>query len=550
MDELFNNIPENNGNGEQTEYQPQTPIEPVSQPVTEPVSAHQTENDVSGTPNGNNASTQAPNGTPYNQMPPYNQTQNSAQGMPPHQPVNMGGRAYNSTYNSAPYNSSNPSQPQYGAQRPYGTAPTMAPQPQYGNPQPHKKAKPKAGKIVFITLVCISIVIASLAIGLKSEGTTSSSVEKASDSAKENVGGATPSLEDSPVSYSEYSGKGTMTPEQIYNEIKEINVGILVYSKNQKVGEGSGIVVGNDSDKKYTYILTAAHVISDSGVNVQVQFSNESEYSAEIVGFDTKTDVGVLRIEATGFKSAKFGNSDKLTVGQTVYAIGNPGGTEFFGSFTSGMISAIDRPVPTTNSSYDLPCIQHNAAINPGNSGGALVNEYGQVIGLNSSKISSTEYEGMGFSVPSATVIEVYNEIVKNGYVSNRPMLGITYFPVSSDYTYSAIAWKSNLPYGSIVIASINENSDAAKKNIQVGDIITSVNGKELESTDTLLEAIENGKVGEELKLGICRLNSNGSVNSTFETNVKLVEDKGDNTVTESQTEVDPFSSYFPNFDY
>lgn len=558
MDELFNNIPENNGNGEQTEPQPQTPVEPVSEPVstpvsepvTEPVSAPKTEeNDISGTPNGNNASTQAPNGTPYNQMPPYNQTRNGTQGTPPHQPVNIGGQAYNSTYGSNPYNAGNPSQPQYGAQRPYGTAPTMAPQPQYANPQPPKKSKPKAGKIVFITLVCICIVVASVAIGLKSEGTPSS-VEATSDSAKENIAGATPSLEDSPVSYSEYSGKGTMTPEQIYNEIKEINVGILVYSKNQKVGEGSGIVVGNDSDKKYTYILTAAHVISDSGVNVQVQFSSGAEYSTEIVGFDTKTDVGVLRIEATGFKSAKFGNSDKLTVGQTVYAIGNPGGTEFFGSFTSGMISAIDRPVPTTNSSYDLPCIQHNAAINPGNSGGALVNEYGQVIGLNSSKISSTEYEGMGFSVPSATVIEVYTEIVKNGYVSNRPMLGITYFPVSSDYTYSAIAWKSDLPYGSIVIASINENSDAAKKNIQVGDIITSVNGKELESTDTLLEAIENGKVGEELKLGICRLNSNGTVNSTFEASVKLVEDKGDNTVTESQTEVDPFSSYFPNFDY
>lgn len=533
MDEQFNNITESNG--EQNEYQPQTPTEPSLGPTSETVSQEVTQNSASPA--------QTVNNTAYAQTQPYNsQPQGGAQNTPPRQPVNMGGQAYNGTYNSQPYNSANQSQPQYG------TGPAMAPQPQYGNPQSAKKTKPKIGKIVFVSLICISIVVASVLIGLKSEG-TSNQVEVTSGSANNINSGATPSVEDSPVSYSEYSGKGTMTPEQIYNEIKEINVGILVYSKNQKVGEGSGIVVGNDSEKKYTYILTAAHVISDSGVNVQVQFSDESEYSAEIVGFDTKTDVGVLKIEGTGFKSATFGNSDKLTVGQTVYAIGNPGGTEFFGSFTSGMISAIDRPVPTTNSSYDLPCIQHNAAINPGNSGGALVNEYGQVIGLNSSKISSTEYEGMGFSVPSKTVIEIYDEIVKNGYVSNRPMLGITYFPVSSDYTYSAIAWKSNLPYGSIVIASISESSDAAKKNIQVGDIITAVNGKDLESTDTLLETIENGKVGDTLKLTVCRLN-NGSISTTFEANVKLVEDKGDNTVTEEQTEVDPFSNYFPNFDY
>ena len=336
-----------------------------------------------------------------------------------------------------------------------------------------------------------------------------------------------------------------MTPEQIYDVAKEINVGVIVYSQNQKVGEGSGIIVGEDEKKENTYILTAAHVISDKGVSVQIQFSDESEIEAEIVGYDTKTDIGVLRVKKTGFTPATFGNSDKLTVGQKVYAIGNPGGTVFFGSFTNGIISAIDRPVASSTSAYDLPCIQHNAAINPGNSGGALLNEYGQVIGLNSSKISSTDYEGMGFAVPSKTMLEIYNDIIANGYVTNRPMLGITYYSVASDYTYSAIAWQNNIPYGSVVVASINDSSDLQNNGVKVGDIITAVNGKALSTTDVLLEAIENSKVGDTLTLSICRLNNSGSVSSTFDVKVKLVEDKGKtSTVPEEQT-TNPFNNYF-----
>ncbi len=417
--------------------------------------------------------------------------------------------------------------------------------------KPPKKKK-NVGKIVFVALICVCIVLASIGLGatLSSEDKTSNKTEEQSEVENTTGVGADAQTQDSPVSYKKYTGKGTMTPEQVYEAVKEINVGVLVYAQNQKAGEGSGIIVGEDPTGKFTYILTAAHVIADSGVDVQIQFYDETEAEATIVGIDLKTDIGVLKVEKTGFKAATFGNSDKLVVGQTVYAIGNPGGTEFFGSFTSGMISAIDRPVPTTNSSYDLPCIQHNAAINPGNSGGALVNEYGQVIGLNSSKISSTEYEGMGFSVPSGTMLTVYNELVKNGYVSNRPMLGITYSPVSSDYTYATVAWKNNLPYGSIVIAVINENSDMVNHDVQVGDIITAVNGKNLETTDILLEEIEKAKVGDTLELSICRLGRSGSITSTHTIKVKLVEDKGNNVVTEPETQYDPFGSYFDDFGY
>ena len=446
-------------------------------------------------------------------------------------------------------------QPYFNPHNPDPTSTTIN-----GVPTAEKKKKKKdPGKIIFIILVCLSIVCASVAVGLNAKDDTKpntpdnkvESTESASDDIKEPVGDAAkPNVEDSPVSYSEYSGKGSMTPEQIYQAVKDINVGVIVYSQKDKAGEGSGIVVGPDKTKKYTYILTAAHVIADKGVTIQVQFANGSEVDAEIVGIDSKTDVGVIRVKGVDHKAATFGSSDKLAVGQTVYAIGNPGGTEFFGSFTSGMISAIDRPVPTTNSSYDLPCIQHNAAINPGNSGGALVNEYGQVIGLNSSKISSTEYERMGFSVPSTTMLKVYKELAAHGYVSNRPMLGITYLPVSSDYSYATVAWKNNLPYGSIAIATISEDSDFVNHDVKVNDIITAVNGKDLETTDILLEAIENAKVGDTLELTVCRIGRSGTITKTFNVKVKLVEDKGQNKVTEPETQYDPFGSYFEEFGY
>ncbi len=505
MDDNFNSIPEAEVNNAPAQAEP---VAPPAEPVQQP----------------------SPTYAPVQTSPAYNTP-------PVAQPNTYYAQSYQPAY----------TQPAFNQQSEQPTAPV---QPMGGYKPPKKKKN--VGKIVFVALICVCIVLASIGLGatLSSDDKPANKAEDQTDVESTTGAGADAQTQDSPVSYEKYTGKGAMTPEQVYEAVKEINVGVLVYAQNQKAGEGSGIIVGEDPTGKFTYILTAAHVIADSGVDVQVQFHDETEAEATIVGIDIKTDIGVIKVEKTGFKSATFGNSDKLVVGQTVYAIGNPGGTEFFGSFTSGMISAIDRPVPTSNSSYDLPCIQHNAAINPGNSGGALVNEYGQVIGLNSSKISSTEYEGMGFAVPSSTMLKIYKELVTNGYVSNRPMLGISYSPVSSDYSYATVAWKNNLPYGSIVIAVINENSDMVNHDVKVGDIITAVNGKKLETTDILLEEIENSKVGDTLELSICRLGRSGSIVSTHTVKVKLVEDKGNNVVTEPETQYDPFGSYFDDFGY
>ena len=415
---------------------------------------------------------------------------------------------------------------------------------------PVKKKNSKIGKIIFSIIIVICIAVGSVLIGMSiSDKDAVSSDEPTttqSETDKNKVDAATPELENSPYEENEYSGSGAMTPVQIYDSIKESNVGIIVYYQNQQAGEGSGVIVGEKAG--YTYIITCAHVIADKGVDVQVQFYDSSEYDADIVGIDTKTDIGVVRVKKTGFKAAKFGDSDSLKVGTSVYAIGNPGGTEFFGSFTDGIVSALDRPVATSsNGYYDLPCIQHTAAINPGNSGGALLNEFGQVIGINSSKIADTDYEDMGFAVPAEKALEVYEELVANGYVTNRPMLGITYYAVSTDSTYSALAWKNNLPYGSIVIASISTNSSLNETNIKTGDIITAVNGKKLDDTSILLEAIENADVGDTLTLTVVRLNNSGTISSTFDEKVTLVEDKGNTTYPETQPESnDGFYEDFP----
>ena len=504
-----------------------TPQNTHSTPQNTPPQAPQRPASQMGTTPGANY------GAPYNQpySAPYNTPYNAQQQQPHPQYSQMPYNTGNNQYNNVP-----------------GYTQTAYINPNL-NPKPAPKKKKNTGRNIFIALVCACIVIASVAVGVSVTDDTDNTIktEQGEKETRKNNSVAKPQTEDSPVSFSEYSGKGTMTPEQIYEEAKEINVGVIVYAQNQKVGEGSGIIVGADKEKKNTYIITAAHVIADHGVSVQIQTNDGKEFDADIVGFDKKTDIGVLCVNKTGFKAATFGNSDKLNVGQKVYAIGNPGGTVFFGSFTNGIISAIDRPIASTTSAYDLPCIQHNAAINPGNSGGALLNEFGQVIGLNSSKITDTEYEGMGFSVPSNTMLEIYNDIVANGYVTNRPMLGISYYTVASDYTYSAIAWKNNLPYGSIVIAAMTEDSDLAKQGIKVGDIVTGVNGKALESTDVLLEVIEGSEVGDTITLSVCRLNNSGAVSTKFDAKVKLVEDKGETALPQQEQTTDPFSSYFGN---
>ncbi|MBQ7638954.1 MAG: PDZ domain-containing protein, partial [Clostridia bacterium] len=191
-----------------------------------------------------------------------------------------------------------------------------------------------------------------------------------------------------------------------------------------------------------------------------------------------------------------------------------------------------------------MECIQHNAAINPGNSGGALVNQYGQLIGINSMKIISAEYEGMGFAVPSSVFVDVMNDIVVNGYVRNRPKIGISYVRASNEQAYAMFVAIKGLPSGSIVVAEISEDSDFYDK-LQVGDLVTAINGEKLDSSADLAAKIEDMKVGDEITLDVVRINRDYSFKE-FTFSGVLVEDR--ETVPEEEeeeTSTSLFDDYF-----
>lgn len=411
--------------------------------------------------------------------------------------------------------------------------------------------KSKKGMKAFLSVIAI-ILVFSLGFGVSSFLRASDSDSgTASTENKKNEDGPELKINESPTSAANISTGKELTPAQIHAKLRKSNVGIVVYTKNSNssAGEGSGIIMGEDSTGSYTYIITCAHVISDAGVSVRVQTEDGTTYDAEIVGFDTRTDLGVLKIKAKGLPAAEFGDSSKLVVGDPVYAIGNPGGVEFFGSLTGGFVSAIDRPV-NSEIGYTMKCVQHSAAINPGNSGGMLVNAYGQVIGINSQKIAATDYEGMGFAIPITSAKEIIEDLINYSYVPNRAKLGITYYPVSASAQYSMIAQIKGLPAGTLIINEINSDGSLANTDARQYDMIIAVDGKPLTTADVLLEKIDDGKVGDKMTLTLCRVNSNYSIDE-FDVEITLVEDKGGSEpITTTQAYyIDPFE-YFNQFGF
>lgn len=431
----------------------------------------------------------------------------------------------------------NPYNTYYGSNQymPYGSYNRpISPKPE----APKKASKYKKLGLVFAgIIVCICFILAAGVIAgtFAGGGKGNTTIKPSGDDTELNLMGGTNANEET-----EEIPEGKLSAKQIYKKVHESSVGILVYANTQLAvySEGTGIVMSTNDDKSATYVITCAHVIDAKNPKIIVQTADGTQYDGVVVGLDAKTDIGVVKVNSTDLKAAEFADSSTVEVGDTVYAIGNPGGMQFFGSFTNGMVSALGRPVDSPVG-YEVACIQHTAPINPGNSGGALVNENGQVIGINSSKIASTDYEGMGFAVPSATVKEIVDELIKNGAVTNRPVLGVNVALSSQSQVYSIVVQANKLPVGSVVIDTIMNGSDLKNKGVKEGDMIIKVNGKDLETQDVLLDAIEKSKVGDTLKLTICRIDSNYNI-SIFDVDVKLVDDS---TVSEPETEV-------PEYDY
>ena len=272
----------------------------------------------------------------------------------------------------------------------------------------------------------------------------------------------------------------------------------------------------------------SAHVIADAS-EFKVTTNDGKTYDAKMVGYDSQTDIGVLSISATGLKVAEFADSSSIVVGEQVVVIGCPGGSKFMNSVTTGIVSALDRPV-SSSIGYNNECIQTDAAINPGNSGGALFNMKGQVIGINSSKIASTDYEGMGFSVPSNTAVKTANSLKKNGYVEGRAKLGIKYNNITNASNASAIlAALEQEGYkdaqGAMIIGEIDEDSDLKNKDVREYDMIVAVNGKTMTSTDVLTNVLSKSSPGDTITLTIARIENNRI--KTFDVKCKLIESKG-----------------------
>lgn len=387
--------------------------------------------------------------------------------------------------------------------------------------------KPPKGPGVktFVSFVIALVVVCGIVIGIAfqdSGNTISNGKLNSQDKNSTKV-----NINDTPDSKSGTKKSGErLSSVDVAQKCSDSVIAVVTYKNGRLTGEGSGVVLGLDESKTSTYIITCSHIVDTPSSAVKIQTKDGEQYNATIVGYDGRTDIAVLKTKLTGLKSAEFGDSSKLKVGETVYAIGNPGGTEFYGSFTSGVVSAIDRITPAGESGYSISCVQHDAAINPGNSGGALVNEYGQVVGINSSKISDTQYEGMGFAVPMSVAKDIVDKIIQNGYVPNRPKLGIKYAPNSYDVNYAEVVRKNLLPKDTIVIAKIEKDSSLINTEAKEGDLIYAVDGKELNNPDVIINYLAKCKVGDEIELSMCHTNKDYSVKK-FKVKVKLKEDKG-----------------------
>lgn len=275
---------------------------------------------------------------------------------------------------------------------------------------------------------------------------------------------------------------------------------------NEIKGTGTGIVMTADG-----YIITNAHVIYDDSeyqcgkaVDVSVVFSDKSELEAKIVGYDTESDIAVLKVDADNLTPATFGNSDELEVGELVIAIGNPLGFDLFGSVTSGIVSALNREISINEKQMKL--IQTDAAINSGNSGGPLLNSCGQVIGINSAKMSSNysssaSIEGLGFAIPISEAKNIIDDLISYGYVTGKPQIGISCVDV--DELYSRYY---NLPQG-IWVREVEEGSAAEKAGIKVGDVIIGIEGEAVSSIKEMNEIKNKYKAGDEITLTISRSN-------------------------------------------
>lgn len=537
-------VQNNNMNTEQTI--------PVSEPETQEEQAQNVQPQNGNTPYGdyifgNNNQNTANNANPTENVPPYQQNQNPnpnthaqpwqyGYGQYPYSgqnpQYNQNNQQYGQYQNNTGYNQNVPpyQQNMYG-QPPYGNNGTYNQQynPQMFAQYPQKKTK--GGIIALIIVLCslltigfIGMMVYGFSADIK-EDLNSNRSDSGNSFRLPNKDSTTPfetlpdtSSQGKTHDESDYSDKvnkdysgmklesnpkdaktnNSYTSAKASEKVSDSVVGILCYSDDvpdqadttTASSQGSGIIFSQDG-----YVITNAHVIGNSktAYAIRVVTSDGKVYKAGVVGYDSRTDIAVLKMDdAKGLTPATFGDSSQLEVGQDIIVVGNPGGLDYQNTTTKGVISALDRKLSTSSlTKY----IQTDAAINPGNSGGPLVNYYGQVVGITTSKIVSETYEGMGFAIPSQTVKSIVDTLVKNGYVEGRVKIGISGIAVTSDQ-----ASNYNIPQG-IYVQSIVSGGPCDGTSLKEGDIITEVDGETITSFADVYAILETHKPGDKIKV-------------------------------------------------
>ena len=317
-------------------------------------------------------------------------------------------------------------------------------------------------------------------------------------------------LHTSPESVENIPQEGGMSLQDIYE--KNIpSVVSIISSYHSSNSTGTGVILSEDG-----YIVTNAHVVEDAHA-ITVRLTDDREFTATLVGSDAVSDLAVLYIESSNLVPGEFGDSEILRVGDSVVAIGDPLGVDLRGTYTNGIISAINRDVVMNGRTMTL--IQTNAALNSGNSGGPLINCYGQIIGINTMKIGaftdSAGVEGIGFAIPSTTVKEIVDQIIHQGYVSGRPHLGITgeALPLFYQNYY-------RMPAG-LYITDVETGSSADLCGIEPGDLLISLDDTRITSMDTLHEVLYGHDAGDLVTITIYRSGKTASAT------IQLGEDQG-----------------------
>lgn len=396
-----------------------------------------------------------------------------------------------------------------------------------------KPAKKRGGRfITYLSLVLVTSLVTSFAVGGTLYSKFSKQLETQVNLLNKTAAQSTTSVGSSPAKLSTSTGdikaaallstaSGELTVAQIAKKVGPSIVGIKMSVMNTRQSmfygsrsstsdsEGSGIIFTSDG-----YIITNYHVVqyadpkNGASTTLTVYLPDKREAKAKFIGGDSDNDLAVIKIDLTGLPAAELGDSSEIEVGDPAVAIGNPLGMEFAGSVTFGVISALNRQLNTGDNSMTL--IQTDAAINPGNSGGALVNRKGQVIGINSAKISVDGVEGLGFAIPMNTAKPIVDQLKTYGYVKGKPLMGISAQEVTEE-----ISRMYDLPVG-IYISEVIQGGAAEAAGIKKGDVLISIDGKKVSSMSDLDAVKKKHKAGDTVDVVVSREGKQVALRITF----------------------------------